>query len=337
LLSQAETPPTFLVHCLGTHSERRHRTVSNGNGGTRTETHTVTVTDFSFCIGQRVLPQATQWTVGDNEPVFRGHMVRETGLPGSATKAESAMIKRFKAWSEERTARGLPPWVGPRDAATREPRYHAGAVLEPRETDVLKSSWTLRQWADDYCNSRAKLKEFVYEKVTSRFVRFQERKNCCHRPELMVRTRLQVVHGWDLSVLHRNIQGAIRSTNYRGDVTVNFKVRDNKVVVRPDGKLSRTLSNHCLKFLLIITLVYPFIWLFRRFSARGGGRWTVAGGAYELKRWAVSPNDAGPDVFQTPAGPRILVGLREGDWFRSWEYTIQRSVSKRKVDSTPVY
>ncbi|KAI0292876.1 hypothetical protein BC826DRAFT_1143881 [Russula brevipes] len=316
LLSQAETPPTFLVHCLGTHTEKRHRMVSNGNGGTRRETYTETVTDFSFSIGQRVLPQATQWTVGDNEPVFRGHMVRETGLPGSANKAESAAVKKFKEWSEERTARGLPPWVGPRDAASREPRYdNAGAaVLGPRETDVLKSSWTLRQWADDYCNSRATLKEFVYEKV---------------------------VHGWDLSVLDRNIQGAIRSTNYRGDVTINFKVRDNKVVVRPDGRLSRTLSNSCLKFLLIITLVYPFIWLFRRFSARGGGRWTVAGGAYALKCWVVPPNDArpgaGPDVFQTPAGPRVLVGMQEGEWFRSWEHTIKRSASKRKVDSTPMY
>jgi hypothetical protein len=162
LLSQAEIPPAFLVHCRGTHT----RSVSSSSGsGSSTET----VTDFSFYIGQRVLPQATQWTVGDDEPVYRGRMVRETRLPGSATEAESAVIKRFKAWSQERTARGLPPWVGPRDAASREPGYRAGAVLAPRETDVLKSSWTLRQWADDYCKSRTRLKEFIYEKVNVSF------------------------------------------------------------------------------------------------------------------------------------------------------------------------
>jgi len=111
--------------------------------------------------------------------------------------------------------------------------------------------------------------------------------------------------------------------------------------VRPDGRLSRTLSNTYLKFLLTITLVYPFIWLFRRFSARGGGRWTVAGGAYALKRWVVPPNDARPGVapylFQTPDGPRVLVGVREGEWFRSWEPTIRRAVSERMVDDMPMY
>jgi len=176
LLSQAQTPPVFLVHCIGTHSESRTRTTTSANGTTTTQSYTETVTDFSFYIAQRVLPQGAQWTVGDDEPVYRGRMVRETGLPdsvsgsgnksgGSKKEAESAQVKRFKAWSEERITRGLPPWVGPSDAASREPGYKADAVMQPRVTDVLRSSWTLRQWADNYCASRAKLKEFVYEKV----------------------------------------------------------------------------------------------------------------------------------------------------------------------------
>jgi len=53
--------------------------------------------------------------------------------------------------------------------------------------------------------------------------------------------------------------------------------------------MSRALSNPWLKFLLIITLIYPCIWLFQRFHRRGGGRWAVGGGAYALKRWAVAP------------------------------------------------
>jgi len=178
LLSQAQTPPVFLAHCIGTHSEKRTRKTTSADGTTRTRSYTETVTDFSFYIAQRVLPQCTQWTVGDDEPVYRGRMVRETGLPGNGSgsgsgnksggskkEAESAQVKRFKAWSEERIARGLPPWVGPSDAASREPSYMAGAVMQPRTADVLKSSWTLRQWVDNYCASRVKLKEFVYEKV----------------------------------------------------------------------------------------------------------------------------------------------------------------------------
>jgi len=287
----------------------------------------VTVTDFSFYIGQRVLPQGTQWTVGDDEPVYRGRMVRETGLPGSGPdsdskngsggskkEAESAQVKRFKAWSEERVMRGLPPWVGPSDAASREPGYTAGAVLHPLNTDVLKSSWTLRQWADNYCASRAKLKEFVYEKV---------------------------VHGWNLSVLDGAITDTIKSSRYRGHVTVRFEVHANLVIVRPDSRLSRALSKFWVKILLIITLVYPFIWLYRRFSTRGGGRWTVAGGAYALKRWVVPSNNLQPgvpaNVFRTPDGPRVLLGIREAEWLQSWEATIRQAVLKRRINTKPLY
>ncbi|KAI9509541.1 hypothetical protein F5148DRAFT_978145 [Russula earlei] len=314
LLSQAETPPVFLVHCLGVHTTTRTRTSTTPSGATTTESYTETVTDFSFHIGQRLLPRATQWTVGDEEPVHRGRMVRETGLPGSTNKAQSAQVERFKAWSEERTSRGLPPWVGPRDPASYQPGYSAGAVLRPRETDVLKSSWTLRKWADNYCDSRAPLKEFVYEKV---------------------------VHGWNLGMLGGAIRDTIKSTGYRGRVIIDFKVHGNKVVVRPDSRLSRALSSYWLKILLIVTLVYPFLWLYKRFNARGGGRWTVAGGAYALKRWVVPSEDVQPgvlvNVFQTPDGPRILVGVREGEWLRAWELTIRAAVTRHRVDPTPLY
>jgi hypothetical protein len=164
LLSQAETPPTFLIHCRGTHDETHTRFVnktdSQGRGDTDTESYTETVTDFDFTIEQPVPPRAAQWTVPDEEPAYRGRMSREVGLPGDTTKADGDTKKRFKAWRVERHKRGLPPWVGPdeerREGATS---FRTGVV---RNSD---SSWTLRQWADDYCQSRKIFKEFVYEKV----------------------------------------------------------------------------------------------------------------------------------------------------------------------------
>jgi hypothetical protein len=84
-------------------------------------------------------------------------MSREVGIPGDTAKADRSTMKRFKAWRVEREKRGLPPWVGPDDAL-----FRTSAV---QRLDVLKSSWTLRQWADDYCQSRNIFKEFVYEKV----------------------------------------------------------------------------------------------------------------------------------------------------------------------------
>lgn len=84
-------------------------------------------------------------------------MSREVGLPGDTAKADRSSLNRFKAWRVEREKRGLPPWVGPDDGPI-------GTGTSQR-LDTLKSSWTLRQWADDYCQSRNIFKEFVYEKV----------------------------------------------------------------------------------------------------------------------------------------------------------------------------
>lgn len=109
------------------------------------------------------------------------------------------------------------------------------------------------------------------------------------------------------------------------------------VIVRPNTLISRAISHPWLKLLLIVTLIYPFIWLFRRFHGRGGGRWAVGGGAYALKRWAVVPEGGvpgpAPDIYNTVEGPRMLIGEREGLWFKRWEGTIRRSVIGRKVDT----
>jgi hypothetical protein len=93
-------------------------------------------------------------------------MSREVGLPGDTAKADRSTMKRFKAWQVERQKRGLPPWVGPNDdAAFRDAPFRTSAVQRSHSMNALRSSWTLRQWADDYCQSRNIFKEFVYEKV----------------------------------------------------------------------------------------------------------------------------------------------------------------------------
>jgi hypothetical protein len=100
--------------------------------------------------------------------------------------------------------------------------------------------------------------------------------------------------------------------------------------VRPDRSISRAISNPWLKLLLIITLIYPCIWLFQRFHRRGGGRWAVGGSGYALKRRA---RVAEGGVFGgRDEGGRVLIGEEEGEWFRRWEGTIRRSVMERKVD-----
>jgi hypothetical protein len=112
------------------------------------------------------------------------------------------------------------------------------------------------------------------------------------------------------------------------------------------------LSNRWLKFLSILLLIFPFIWLFKRFHSRGGGRWEVCGGAYALKRWelvdgvqthsqdepsAPTGFTSSPRIIQTPQGAAKLVGVREGEWFRIWEGTIVRAVLGNYQSSTPIF
>ncbi|CAK5280213.1 unnamed protein product [Mycena citricolor] len=302
LLSQAVTPPTFRLHCRGSHTETRYRHVSerdsDGRTRTRRESYTETIVDFDFLIDASRLSGPTHWTVDDTEPVYRGGVVREIDGVDRKHKATRAEVKQFKKWREERSAQGLPPWVT------------SGYIVDSGDMPVLKSSRTLRQWADEYCASPKLLKEFTYEKV---------------------------VYGWNIRQLEHAVRATILATPYHGDLIVEFCTGASKVYVRPDNRLSRMLSNKWIKVLLWITFIYPFIWLFKRFHKQGGGSWSVCGGAYALKDESLPPYIPSPDgavgALPQPSGGR----LREGEWFRKWQPTIVRAVATHYESFEPLY
>ncbi|KAF5384853.1 hypothetical protein D9615_001503 [Tricholomella constricta] len=328
LLAQADKRPSYRLHCRGTHTEHRSRWVTertnDGRTQSRRETYSETVTDFDFYID--ATPPSTMkpvhWSVDDNEPAYRGRMVLETESLTQKHRVKRAATKAYTKWVEERTARGLPPWIASVDS-------WVDGIPDDGAT-VFRSSKTLRQWADEYCASQKYLKEFVYDKV---------------------------LYGWNLQQLESAVRSSITSTMYHGSLEVEFQRCGSKVYIRPDNTLSRMLSNKWLKFLSIILLIFPFIWLFKRFHSRGGGRWEVCGGAYALKRWEPIPEgnedpgessrDALPPgytaqgsssrIMHTRNGMKKLVGLREGDWFRKWERVITRSVIERYQSPTPIF
>jgi hypothetical protein len=123
------------------------------------------------------------------------------------------------------------------------------------------------------------------------------------------------------------IRDIIQSTRYYGDLKVSFKSEQGTVIVRPDRTISRAISNPCLKLLLIITMIYPCIWLFQHLYSGGGGRWGVGGSAYALRRRGrvVEGGVIGD-------GERTEIGESEREWIQRWERTIRRSVTDRRVD-----
>ncbi|TCD69935.1 hypothetical protein EIP91_005759 [Steccherinum ochraceum] len=337
LLSRARDPPKLTVSLDGTHSERRYRTVTSRDAQGRThrreESYEETVTDFAFAIDltQHVVPDSVvHWSVPDEEPAYRGRMYEEvdgvfavasTGAPirlevdaeegrqakGARRQAVRQEVKSAKAWRASRWQRGLPPWVGP--GSVERVAGHASTA----EANVMKSSRTLREWADEYCASDKWLKEFTYEKV---------------------------VYGWNLGALEAAITAAVKSTYYDGDFTVKFNLTQSKIHVRPNSQFARLLSQTWFKVILWCLLIYPFIWLYKRFSTHGGGRWEVCGGAYALKRWQPLEEDpsAPPPPFSEAngvvshgavSGHARLQGMKEGEWFQMWEGTIKRGVTGR--------
>ncbi|KAK0208237.1 hypothetical protein DFS33DRAFT_1411054 [Desarmillaria ectypa] len=319
LLSQASTPPSLSLHCRGTHSETRQRHVTHvGHGGRvemRFESYNETVVDFDFYISldQLILPEPTHWSVADSDPAYRGRMFKEIDLSGKR-KAKWKERRTFRSWIKDRDARGLPPWISSIQATNAYP------TLE--DSVVLRSSKTLRAWADEYCASPKYLKEFVYVKS---------------------------IYGWNLRNLESAIRSIIKTSLYTGTLEVNFETSGKQVYVRPDNRLSRTLSNKWLKFLSIILFIFPFIWLFKRFHSKGGGRWEVCGGAYALKRWQPlnsepeHPVDAKSSVARDAVIVRSrdgqtkkLVGSREGEWLKQWQGTIMRAVQMRYESTEPM-
>lgn len=319
LLNQAyQCPPGYRLHCQGTHPETHYRFATssdNSSHSNRTESFTENVTDFDFYIhitppfsSQTSTPPLADskmsthdtddavpihWSVADNEPVYRGRMVRqvespttrgpislpEDGLPliasdhlsHAATQCRRASRRErndYSEWIKQRTRRGIPPWTsvpglanGQWSQAAAMTATHSTKLAFSDLPSTSTSSKTLRHWADSYCSSPKLLKEFVYTKL---------------------------LYGWDLTQLESAIRSAIALAPYHGNIQVSFTSINSKIHIRSSNRLSRTLSNKWLKFISIILFIYPFIWLFKQFHPRGGGKWEVCGSAYPLKRWIPS-------------------------------------------------
>lgn len=197
LLSQAQRRPKLVAHLHGSHTERRYRTVTHkdahGRVHTREESHDEVVEDFCFSVDASPGPQSSvvHWSVPDEEPAYRGKMYKQVDGAFSAhgpvrladddveagsgsgsgrrRKAGRKEVKSANAWKTSRWERGLPPWVGPASVEPGAGATQTGLLRTP-EANVLKSSKTLREWADEYCASDKWLKEFTYEKVSNAHV-----------------------------------------------------------------------------------------------------------------------------------------------------------------------
>ncbi|KDQ07455.1 hypothetical protein BOTBODRAFT_119987 [Botryobasidium botryosum FD-172 SS1] len=335
LLAQAPRPPRLTLHCRGTHNESTTRLVpyqdNTGRTAYRTERETHTITDFSFYIDftpYLATSEPVLWTVADGEAVHRGKMVREVDVGlGERREARRDEVSAQKRLEKHRSMHGVPPWVDP---ALSDTNNFPFATSDAERTMILRSSKSLRAWADDYCASDKNLREFNFQKVPQRS---RYRANSLTSIPL-----IQSVYGWDLHRIRPILKPNIR-TPYPSTITTTFSLSHSSISVRPSTALSRTLSRTWVKVLLWITLIYPFIWIYRRFHPRGGGVWEGVGGALpgytpsaSTSLTAASPSlslSPSPSPFPSTSYAQSQLEFsrtQEGRWLRAWESTIARAV-----------
>ncbi|KAF8875060.1 hypothetical protein BD779DRAFT_1450402, partial [Infundibulicybe gibba] len=300
LVTYAAFPPSYTVQLRGTHKETHIHTALlsvDDDYEVYDEPHTVTIKDFQFSID--LTPHLS---LGPTH----------WSLPDSEPAFRGLMVRQM----QRRTSRPKP---NEEKMALSKAQEHERALEGTPpwisyhgagNTSSLQSSKTLRQWVDEYCASPKILKEFMYEKD---------------------------IYGWDVQSVEKALRDKIKQTHYRGEIQVVFVKTGAKIYIRPHSRLSRLLSNRFCKILLWLILVYPLIWLWKRYSVTGGGRWEVCGAAYGMKH--VEPLEAdtpeseaspaaaaGSRVVDTPGGRVRLIGLSEGEWFRRWEGVVQHAV-----------
>ncbi|KIM26487.1 hypothetical protein M408DRAFT_9907 [Serendipita vermifera MAFF 305830] len=320
--------PDFSVHLIGTHTERRTRRVQNSDGhGSHTETYTVTVTDFSFSIDLSDVfsEDAIIYTLKDDTPAYRGgmSMAVETGgarpierRPKVDHSVQSAQEDAMEAGRQV----GRPPWLVTAETKVQDDEANVGSTPQA-------SSRSFEEWVEDYIRSRRVVKEFKF---------FKE------------------IYTWDLDTLTTSLEQLIRSTGYTSSISVKFSTTPECVHVYSPNAISKIFASYLLIFLTSIILVFPVLWIWRRWWPGAGGKWEVCGAAFRLKRWELVPGTA-PGDTETAAEQRlamngplgtgygrqrlrlragkegmwVLRGAHEADWFRTWEESIRCGVRER--------
>jgi hypothetical protein len=141
----------------------------------------------------------------------------------------------------------------------------------------------------------------------------------------------RIIDGF-LSPSHTALENLIlTNAHYGGKLTIEFESECDEISIRPSTAFSRALSNPWILVLLWLTLIYPFIWLFRRYHKCGGGRWEVCGAAYTMKRYVPCEGATPGSLYGLMVG-----GKKEGEWLRAWEGSVINAVMTRTVSERPL-
>ncbi|KAH6623201.1 hypothetical protein F5144DRAFT_497977 [Chaetomium tenue] len=187
---------------------------------------------------------------------------------------------RGTSWAELRTVENT-------ERTRRGTTLRKRAPGVKRDLEVSDSKPTLAEWCHRYCASHAGIKSFVLKR--------------------------QVV-GFDEEKMKQKLNTLVRGTNYRGDVTVSFPVRDDYVTVYNDCKPNRWRLTPWIVWVCYLSFMWLLTWPYLFFRTK---RFEVA-----VADWPFSITEEN--------GNKRYVSMSEDHLYNLWGRAISRAVLDKR-------
>lgn len=171
-------------------------------------------------------------------------------------------------------------------------KTHRGTILKKRapgfkqDIEVGTPKPELKEWCHLYCASPSMLRIF--------------------------RLRREIT-GFDELHLKNRIEGLIRSTNYRGRISITFPVEDRNVDMYTTNRINQWRLTTWIRWLFYLTFFWIFSWPYLFFATK---RYSVV-----KAEWPFSIVDA--------SGNKRYITISEEEWFNRWHVGIRRLVLDR--------
>ncbi|KAJ4305284.1 hypothetical protein N0V90_000815 [Kalmusia sp. IMI 367209] len=125
----------------------------------------------------------------------------------------------------------------------------------------------------------------------------------CASPRMLKIFRLRrVVTGFDQDYLTKRIEGLIRSTNYRGHISVTFPIENQNVDIYTSNRINQWRLTTWIRWIFYLTFLWIFTWPSLFFATK---RYSIV-----RAEWAWSTADG--------SGNKRYTTISEEQWFEKW-------------------
>ena len=142
-------------------------------------------------------------------------------------------------------------------------------------------------------------------------------------------TLKKTISGRDEAFLRSSLAGIIRSTKYRGDIEISFRIYPHSITILPQNNISRWRVNNYIWWFCAITQLWLITWPLLFLMTL---RWQVLEvlWPYKVQRFShMGDFDDGQWGRGEADDPYYYVQLSEKDWIRTWTRAVKKAVESK--------